>query len=87
MRRPLSSEKLSDTLTLSVCHDGIWIYDKIIGCNLAMHSESRDTAFLEVIRYYQKRLMKVESDYKILNAKVEIFVEQFTHNEDENNEY
>lgn len=77
------SEKLSETLTISECSDGFWLYDDTRGMNLAMRAESREIALLEALEYYQRRLQTVESDHRDLSAKVDNFVNQFI-NDDEN---
>ena len=82
MRKPLKSEKLSATISLSECTDGFWLYDKTRGMNLAMREESKDLAFLVALEYYQKRLQDVESEYKTLKTKVDNFIEQFLPDEE-----
>lgn len=83
MRPPISSEKLTDTLTLSECHRygekpaGFWLYDKTRGMNLAMGAPSRELALIQAITYYQKRLSQVEKEHKNLSEKVRVFVSQF----------
>jgi hypothetical protein len=83
-RPPLSLVKLSDTLILSECHDGWWLYDKTGGMNLSMRAKTSTDAFVEALTYYQKRLMVVEHEYTELNSKVNAFVDQFReeHNHD-----
>jgi len=76
-RPPISSEKLNDTLEISECHDGFWIYDETRGMNLAMKAKTKDAAFIEVIEYYQNRLREIESEYVSMNNKVKAFVSQF----------
>jgi hypothetical protein len=76
-RPPISSEKLSDTLEISECHDGFWIYDETRGMNLAMKAKTKDAAFVEVIEYYQNRLRQIELEFVSMNNKVKAFVSQF----------
>lgn len=85
MRPAISSVKLSDTLTMSLCHDGYWLHDKTRGQNLAMHEKTSEDAFAKALTYYQKRLADVESNYKSLKSKVDSFVSQFV--EEDNDEY
>lgn len=66
-----------NTFTISEHKDGWWLYDYTRGMNLAMRATSKDEAFTEAIQYYQKRLTKIESEYKILSEKVDQFVSQF----------
>lgn len=83
MRPAISSVKLSDTLTMSLCHDGYWLYDNTRGMNLAMHAKTSEDAFLKALTYYQKRLADVESNYKSLQSKVDSFVSQFVEDNEE----
>ena len=80
-RPPISQTKLSDSLEISECHDGFWIWDQTRGLNLAMKAKTRDEAFVEVIEYYQERLAEVEKSYSDLNSKVMLFVEQVAKDE------
>lgn len=72
--KPISTINLTDTLSISECRDGFWIYDKTRGCNLAMRAKTERDAFVEVISYYQKRTKEVEAEFKILNDAVQNFV-------------
>lgn len=83
MGKTIKSEKLSESITLSECTDGFWLYDKTRGMNLAMRSKSRELAFLSVIDYYQKRLLTVDSEYAILKERVDNFVGMFSSDEDD----
>lgn len=84
MSKVLNHKVLSDTLAISECKDGWWLYDKTRGMNLSMKAESSEAAFLEALQYYQKRAQRIENDYKNLKAKVDHFVGQFAdENEDE----
>lgn len=82
MSKAISSVHLTDTLTLSECNDGFWLYDKTRGMNLSMRAKTESAAFIECISYYQKRLAEVETDHRALSEKVESFVSQFV-NDDE----
>ncbi len=79
--RAISCVELSDTLTISECHDGFWLYDKTRGMNLSMRAKTRDAAFVDALTYYQNRLKEVESSYECLQAKVDAFVDQFREEE------
>ena len=83
MGKTIKSEKLSESITLSECTDGFWLYDKTRGMNLAMRSESRELAFLSTIDYYQERLLSVESEYATLKERVDNFVGMFSSDEDD----
>jgi hypothetical protein len=76
-------EKLSETLTLSNCTNGFWLYDETRGMNLAMKAKSSTDAFVEALTYYQRRLTEVEAAHKSLTAKVDAFVGQFADVTDE----
>lgn len=67
----------TDTLSLSECSDGFWLYDKTRCMNLAMRDSSEREAFLSALGYYQDRLKTVESMYSELKCKVDSFVSQF----------
>lgn len=83
MGKHLESVNLSETLTLSTCTDGFWLYDETRGMNLAMRASSPQEAFVEALTYYQERLSKLEGEYKTLNHKVQEFVSQFSDDEDQ----
>ena len=83
MRKAISTIKLSETLNLSECHDGFWLYDKTRGMNLAMRSKTSTDALVKAIMYYQNRLINIEQLHKELKNKVDVFVDQFITNEDE----
>lgn len=82
MAKHISSTKLTETLTLSECSDGFWLYDKTRGMNLSMSAKTPQDAFVECISYYQKRLAEVESEHRQLTAKVDAFVSQFVDGDD-----
>lgn len=84
MSKALSSTKLSDTLTLTECTDGYWLYDKTRGMNLSMHAKTSSDAFVEALAYYQRRLQAVEEDYNILSGRVDAFVSQFIDEDQDN---
>lgn len=83
MSKILNHKNLSETLGLTECTDGFWLYDKTRGMNLAMRAKTAELAFVEALTYYQNRLSKVETEYKELNQKVQGFVEQFQDKDDE----
>lgn len=87
-RPPISSRKLSETLTVSECHrdsnhpHGFWLYDETRGMNLSMGAKTVEDALVEALGYYQKRLQEVERQHKELTDKVDNFVSQFIEQED-----
>ncbi len=83
MGKHINSTKLTETLTLSECSDGFWLYDKTRGMNLSMRAKTPQDAFVECISYYQRRLNEVESEHRELAAKVDAFVSQFKAEDDD----
>lgn len=83
MSKVISEKDLSATLSLSECSDGFWLWDETRQMNLAMKSKSPESALVEAITYYQRRLKEVESDYKSLKAKVESFIGEVASDEDD----
>lgn len=82
MVKPISTIKLSDTLHISECRDGFWLYDKTRGMNLSMRAKSPTDAFVEALTYYQRRLGEVEQAHTSLQARVDAFVAQFAGDKD-----
>ena len=83
MRPAIKNTKLSETLTLSECHDGFWLYDKTRGMNLAMSTKTPEEAFVTALTYYQSRLTEVEHKYTHLKGLVDSFVENFIEDDQE----
>ena len=81
-QRAIRTIKLTDTLALSECKDGWWLYDKVVGMNLGIRCKSPEAAFVEALTYYQERLTLAEGNLKSLSEKVEIFVDQFIPEDD-----
>ena len=81
-QKAISTTKLTDTLALSECKDGWWLYDKVVGMNLGIRCKSPEDAFVEALTYYQERLTLAEETLKSLSEKVEIFVAQFVPEDD-----
>ena len=77
----MDHQKLTDTLTLSKMNDGFWLYDKTMNMNLSMRAKTEQAAFINAITYYQKRLTKIEIEYKEISIKVENFIDQFNNDE------
>lgn len=67
-----------DTISLTECNDGYWLYDHVVGQNISMRAKTEQEACIEAILWYQKRLVRCKLEYKQLNEKVESFVSQFT---------
>ena len=79
--KAITSIKLTDTLTLSECKDGYWLYDYTRNMNLSMHTKTERDAFVEAITYYQKRYAEVHKDYEILNGSVQNFISSLPNDE------
>jgi len=95
MSRPaISSEAISDTITVSLCHadyehriePNYWLYDKTRGMNLAVGVETKEKAYIATIEYYQKRLAEIEGKYKKLNIQVLKFVGEINAGENDEEE-
>ena len=63
-----------DTLSLTECNDGYYLYDTVLGQNIAMRAKSEQDALIEAILFYQKNLTETRKSYKELNDKVEDFI-------------
>jgi hypothetical protein len=83
MQKAISSTKLSETLTISLCNDGYWLYDKTRGMNISKRAKTSEAAFVEALTYYQKRLSEIEGAYKCLKGQVDSFVSQFIEEDNE----
>ena len=81
MGKDIQSIELTDTLTLSECTDGYWLYDSTQSMNLSIRAKTPQDAFVEAITYYQKRLSKIEAEYKDMADKVDAFVSQFCNDD------
>ena len=81
-RNPISVTDLSETLSISECHDGFWLWDGTREMNLSMRAKTQVDAFVEALGYYQCRLKEVESELRDIRTKVDTFVGQFTEPED-----
>lgn len=77
MSKTISQLKIDDTLSLTECNDGFWLYDYTAGMNLSMKAKTKDEAFIAAIKYYQKRLLEYKSAYNSLKCKVDNFVNEF----------
>jgi len=72
----------NQTLSLTECSDGFWLYDETRGMNLSMRAKTEQAAFVEALMYYQERLKKEEQQHSALRQKVDDFLLQFTEEED-----
>lgn len=74
--------KLTDTLSISECKDGYWLYDKTRGMNLAMRVKAEQDAYVEAITYYQKRCAEIEQKKKKLYDSVNNFIDSLSDNDE-----
>jgi len=65
---------LTDSLTMSECRDGYWLYDYTRGMNLSVKAKTQEDAFVEALTYYQRRTKKVEDELKKLSQSVSVFI-------------
>ena len=72
----------TDTLSLTECTDGFYLYDSVLGMNISMRAKTEQLAYIEALLYYQKSLQESKLYYKTLNDKVESFLVQFSEEED-----
>lgn len=84
MAKVISHRMINASTTITECNNGWWLYDENRGMNLAMKAKSEVEALIEALEYYQRRSKKLDSDYKDLKSKVDLFVNQFIK-EDEYN--
>lgn len=52
-----------------------WLYDNVLGMNLAMKEETEKEALIKAISYYQNRLQEIQASYFGLKSRVESFME------------
>ena len=76
MGKVIKHEELTETLTLSECTDGFWLYDETRGMNLVMKEKTREAAFIEALDFYQNRLLEVEKGYSDLINATDNFIQQ-----------
>jgi len=82
--KAISSTKLTDTLTISECHDGYWLYDYTRGMNLAMRAKTERDAFIKAITYYQKLIIETNKELKNLNNAIDVFISSVSDKVEDN---
>lgn len=70
-----------DTLSLHECRDGYWLYDYVIGMNIAVRAKTEQDAYIEALLYYQRTLLQEKAEHKALSGKVNSFLSQFESEE------
>ena len=73
----------TETLCLTECTDGYFLYDYVIEMNISMRAKTEQDACIEALLYYQKTLQELKLNYKTLNNKVEKFVSEFLDEEND----
>jgi hypothetical protein len=66
-----------DTLALTECTDGYYLWDNVRQMNISMYAKTEQQALIDGLLYYQKRCSEITKDYKELNNKVQSFLSQF----------
>ena len=80
--KAIRSIKLTDTLIISECKDGYWLYDKTRGMNLSMRAKTEQDAYVDAITYYQKRCAEIELKKKKLYDNVNNFIGSLSDNDE-----
>jgi len=83
MGKALRNVFKTETLVLTECSDGYYLWDKVAGFNIAIHAKSEQQALIDGLEYYQKYHSKLQKEYNELNNKVESFISQFDDEDDE----
>ena len=68
--------ELSETLSITECSDGFYIWDELAEFNIAMKAKTTIEAFTEALTYYQERLQDIQQKYAVLSTHVNLFVSQ-----------
>ena len=76
---------LSETLALVERVDGFWLWDETRQMNLSVKAKTKESALVEALMYYQRRLLRIEKAYEKLDAAVATFGAKIVeiHEEDE----
>lgn len=86
MSKCISSEKLSDNLSLAECKDGFWLYASDVGMNISVRAKTKEAALLKGLQYYQRRFHEYKTAYESVQNRVNDFIASFPcdcENEDE----
>ena len=79
--KAISQTRLSDTLELTECNNGWWLYDETRSMNIAMKATTKDDAFVEALTYYQESMVELLLKYRDLKKKVDQFVSSLSVDE------
>lgn len=78
----IKTTKLTETLSLSECTDGFWIYDKMQGINISMRAKDETAAFIEAIGYYQRRTHSLKGRVKHFEKSFENFLSELSDSDE-----
>lgn len=73
----------TDTLSLTECNDGFYLYDTVVKMNISMRAKTEQDAFIEALMYYQKSLKETKTKLNDIEDKVYNFIGQFDNEEEE----
>jgi len=82
MGRAIRNVFKTDTLTLTECTDGYYLWDNVASFNIAIHAKSEQQALIDGLNYYQNYHSKLKKEHKDLNDKVQNFLSQFEREDD-----
>lgn len=71
----------NDTICLTECADGFWLYDYVLGYNISMRAKTEQAAFTEALLSYQKQLKESKRKYKDIFDKVDDFIQKFDNDD------
>ncbi len=54
--------------------DGFWIYDKVLKMNISMRAKDEQSACIEALEFYQRKLQESRSRCKLLSSKINTFI-------------
>ena len=74
-QKAIRSVKLTDSLTLSECKDGFWLYDYTQGYNIAVRAKTEQEAFVQALKFYQKYYFKERDENTFIITKLSEFIE------------
>ncbi len=74
----------ANSLCLSECTDGFWLWDETREMNLSMKAKTERVALVETILYYQRRLAEVETDRDAMRARIDDVLNALGAEETEN---
>ena len=73
----------NELFSLSECKSGFWLYDYVLSQNISMRAKDEQSAFIEALTYYQKKLSEYKLKHGNLMKKIDKFIEEFEEFESE----